>query len=145
MTSSTTTLRTGRSLVPDGEFEQLVAFLTVDTGMTTEHAERVLDQGLAFLGAVAEHDGAPLVPSDAVDPGWHAMILHTAWYAGFCERIAGRMIHHNPTPGQGGRAADAIARTVEAIRKAGFRVDSKLWSHEPGGMLQCDSDDGRDY
>lgn len=38
----------------------------------------------------------PIGPSELVDIGWHTFILYTVDYAAFCERIAGRFIHHVP-------------------------------------------------
>jgi hypothetical protein len=72
-----------------------------------------------------------LAPSELVDAGWHAFILHTRDYADFCHRVAGRYLHHVPTGGDpvkhGERAHATLSRTVEAIRNAGFVVDPDLW------------------
>jgi hypothetical protein len=64
-----------------------------------------------------------------VDLGWHAFILYTAEYAAFCDRVAGRFIHHSPddVPAPEGISAVPIAATVKAIRAAGFVVDDELW------------------
>lgn len=34
--------------------------------------------------------------SDVIDPFWHAHILHTKEYAGFCDRVFGHFVHHTP-------------------------------------------------
>src|SRR3569832_2225713 len=34
--------------------------------------------------------------SDAIDPFWHAHILHTRRYAAFCQDVYGQFIHHAP-------------------------------------------------
>lgn len=34
--------------------------------------------------------------SDAVDPFWHAHILHTKQYVAFCDAVTGGYIHHTP-------------------------------------------------
>lgn len=54
-----------------------------------------MDQALAFLIACA-NTPRPLAPSAEVDLGWHTFLLYTNEYADFCERIAGRFIHHRP-------------------------------------------------
>lgn len=56
-----------------------------------------MEQTLAFLAATANQADKPLSPSQPVDIGWHAFILYTREYAEFCQRVAGRFIHHVPT------------------------------------------------
>jgi hypothetical protein len=34
--------------------------------------------------------------SSAVDPYWHAHILHTKEYSRFCEKVYGQYMHHDP-------------------------------------------------
>ncbi|MEU0135650.1 hypothetical protein ABZ172_16720 [Streptomyces sp. NPDC006296] len=99
-----------------------------DTDLPT--ARRIIGQAAAFIAASAALPGAELAPSKAVDVGWHTWILHTVDYAAFCNRVAGRFIHHVPTAEgamvQGGSAA-ARQRTLDAITAAGFRIDHDLW------------------
>ena len=115
------------------------------TGQEREPAHRhagarVLDQALAFLAAAAVTT-APIGPSDLVDIGWHTFLLHTRDYAEFCDRIAGRFIHHEPedgsewptTPTTG---ADPLTRAVEAITSAGYQIDRPLW-HGKVDCTQC--------
>ena len=85
-------------------------------------------QALAFLKACALNPGAGLVPSKLVDIGWHTFVLYTREYAAFCQREAGRFIHHAPsdTESAGGTIA-AIGDTVAAMRAAGLPVDAGLW------------------
>lgn len=74
--------------------------------ISAEHPElpadmpvRILDQTLAFLETCATAT-EPIGPSELVDIGWHAFILYTHEYAEFCDRIAGRFIHHVPDDGR---------------------------------------------
>jgi hypothetical protein len=91
-------------------------------------AERIMDQTLAFLQACAVNPDAGLAPSDEVDKGWHAFILHTADYAEFCQRVAGRFIHHLPVePGSTADGGAALHATVAAMRTIGLAVDEDLW------------------
>jgi len=58
--------------------------------------------------------------------------LYTRDYAEFCDRIAGRFIHHNPEDGSEWptNPTDApvpLSRAVAAITTAGYQVDAALW------------------
>ena len=78
--------------------------------------------------ACALHPGDHLSPSEMVDAGWHAFLLHTREYAEFCARVAGRFIHHRPSgPGEARPAREAIGATIAAMRAAGLPVDAGLW------------------
>lgn len=120
---------TGQGLIPGELFGRLVDRIAKEHDMPREFAARIMDQALAFLRACGEHHRAPLGPSELVDIGWHTFILYTREYAEFCERVAGRFIHHVPNDdGEGeGDPEKTIARTTKAIRSLGFAVDDDLW------------------
>jgi hypothetical protein len=105
-----------------------------------DYAEAILDQALAFIKTCADNPGGRLRPSKPVDIAWHMFILNTAEYAIFCQRLAGRFIHHEPeefTP-----PADPVVMlspTVDAMRDAGFVVDDELWAQASGRCSQCHS------
>ncbi|MEU9015375.1 hypothetical protein AB0D12_37805 [Streptomyces sp. NPDC048479] len=105
-------------------------------------ARRIIGQTATFLAAGAQRPGAELSPSKLVDIGWHTWILHTVDYAVFCEQIAGRFIHHVPTPDgeeiEGGPEV-ARERTLAAITAAGFAIDHELWpaAAKMGDCSQC--------
>ncbi|MFI2352003.1 glycine-rich domain-containing protein [Streptomyces sp. NPDC019443] len=105
-------------------------------------AQRIIAQTAAFLAAGAQRPDLELSPSKLVDIGWHTWILHTVDYAVFCERVAGRFIHHVPTVDgeqvEGGPAA-ARERTLAAISEAGFAIDADLWpaAAKMGDCNQC--------
>lgn len=106
----------GGPLISSELFDRLVDRIVHQEGISRHLADRVMDQALAFL----------------VDIGWHVFILHTRDYAAFCERVAGRLLHHVPTShddpaARGETARETLARTVTAIRAAGFAVDAELW------------------
>ncbi|SCG01273.1 hypothetical protein GA0115255_116148, partial [Streptomyces sp. Ncost-T6T-2b] len=94
-----------------------------------------------FLAASAALPGTELSPSKAVDVGWHTFILHTVDYAEFCERVAGRFIHHVPTEDAqtGEDSGAARQRTLDAITAAGYRIDHELWpdAAKMGDCSQC--------
>lgn len=94
------------TLVDPEMLERLATRITKaqpDTDLPT--ARRIVGQAAAFIAASAALPGAALSPSKAVDVGWHTWILHTVDYAAFCDRLAGRFIHHVPTPEGGASKA----------------------------------------
>ncbi|MGV9506331.1 glycine-rich domain-containing protein [Streptomyces tendae] len=105
--------------------------------ITTVHAEiseatarRIVGQAAAFIAASGELRGQSLAPSELVDYGWHAFILHTVDYAAFCERVAGGFVHHVPTDEDDrmpGGAQATRERALAAITAAGYIVDEELW------------------
>ena len=125
-----------RDLISPCMFSRLVARVMADNGDERPAAERITEQALAFLATCAANPGAGLVPSPEVDKGWHAFLLHTADYAEFCQRVAGRFIHHLPDePGEEDSGA-GVSATVAAIRALGLTVDADLW----GTAGECTSD-----
>ncbi|GAB1641802.1 glycine-rich domain-containing protein [Krasilnikovia sp. MM14-A1259] len=125
----------GRSLVSEELFSRLTARVASDhRELAADMPIRIVDQALAFLGACAVST-EPIGPSDLVDIGWHTFILYTREYAEFCDRVAGRFIHHQPddAPGDGWPNTPEsdgvpISSAVKAIRAAGFRLDADLWN-----------------
>jgi len=126
--------RTGRSLLPDADFAMLAAFCADEYGLERAVADRVVDQALALvfvMGSTGE--GASMAPSLQVDPGWHTLILHTAWYANWCERSFGCFLHHQPNSKT--RTRGLMTSVVSRIRAAGFEVDDHLW----GTAAECNA------
>jgi hypothetical protein len=117
-----------RELITPGLFSKLTYRVVIDDGHGVDTAERIIEQALAFLLACARYPDGHLSPSGMVDAGWHAFILHTADYAEFCDRIAGRFIHHRPSsPGEAASEQRAIGVTIAAMRDAGLPVNPDLW------------------
>ncbi|WP_079141384.1 hypothetical protein [Streptomyces sp. LUP47B] len=110
---------------------RLVRRVTTDhPEITDETARRIVGQAAAFIATSGRQPGHSLVPSELVDYGWHAFILHTGDYAAFCQKTVGRFVHHVPTDEDEqmpGGAAAARERTVSAIQAAGYTVDAELW------------------
>jgi hypothetical protein len=129
MSITTSTHRTGRSLVSPDLFHRLTDRIIQAESFERDLAERIMDQALAFLLACAANVGAPLAPSELVDIGWHTFLLDTSEYATFCDRVAGRFIHHVPNDNQrtGKSPGEVLARTVTAMRTLGFHLDDALW------------------
>lgn len=122
-----------RTLVDPELFGRLTRKIAQDKDVPVKYAERIMDQALAFLGACAAYPSSSLSPSPTVDVGWHVFILYTLDYAEFCERVAGRFIHHVPedVPDAPEHAISPVSVrdvTVDTIRHAGYTVDGELWS-----------------
>lgn len=144
MTAVANDLRTGRSLVDEALFDSIVRLVVQEKDCDIGYAARVTDQALAFV-ATASVATVPMVPSDDVDHGLHAFVLHTKDYADFCQQHAGRFLHHNPRPGGGGRTLEAVQTSAHAMKAAGFLVLDDLWTVNGENAAQCDSDCGRPY
>ncbi|MDQ1045891.1 hypothetical protein [Streptomyces sp. V4I2] len=118
--------RAGQSLVTDAEFDMLAAFCADEYGLERCVADRVVDQALAMVFVMGSSAaGAAMAPSQQVDPGWHTLILHTGWYADWCERSFGYFLHHQPNSKV--RTRGLMVDVVDRIRSAGFEVDERLW------------------
>ncbi|WP_344747139.1 hypothetical protein [Streptosporangium vulgare] len=119
---------TPRTLISPALFVRLTARIAVDHPEHAHQADIIMEQALAFLATCAANPGAGLGPSDTVDIGWHTFILYTPEYAEFCQRIAGRFIHHNPddNPADSG-TGNSLADTIKAMEAAGYRVDPVVW------------------
>ncbi|MTD55714.1 glycine-rich domain-containing protein [Amycolatopsis pithecellobii] len=132
--------RPSHSLINAELFDRLVDRIVRDEDMTRPLATRVMDQALAFLAACARDHGEPLAPSPLVDIGWHTFLLHTRAYALFCQDVAGRFLHHEPTEPatlDRGEISETRRRTLAAIEAAGYSVDLDLW---PGVHAECKQD-----
>lgn len=131
------TIPNPRTLISESLFERLVLRIVTDHGTTTEKADRIMSQALAFLYACAKNPGAGLAPSAAVDIGWHTFILYTRDYAQFCQDVAGRFIHHQPDDDPARTAGGCtVAETVNVMRTLGLAVDDELWHTK----AKCDTD-----
>ncbi|MEU5337966.1 hypothetical protein AB0G51_32285 [Streptomyces asoensis] len=144
MTATANDQKTGRTVAGEELFDSLTHFVMVHNGQSRERAERIADQAVAFVVTTATAT-VPMVPSDDVDLGLHALILHTKEYAGLCDRYASRFLHHNPGPGGGPRDRKKVAASAHAMKAAGFMVFDDLWTVDGTNLAQCDADCGRPY
>jgi hypothetical protein len=87
-------------------------------GWSLERAEAARVEYVRFLTLLQMKPGFMLVPwtnaqgQDDLDQFWHQHILDTAKYASDCNRLFGRMIHHNPHVVRGsGQESDAMEKT----------------------------------
>ncbi|GAA3826354.1 hypothetical protein GCM10022403_069600 [Streptomyces coacervatus] len=125
-TAVATDSRTGRSLIAAAEFDMLAAFCADEYSLERSVADRVMDQALALVHVMGSTgEGASMAPSQQVDPGWHTLILHTDWYANWCQEQFGYFLHHQPNSKT--RTRGLMTDVVGKIRAAGFEVDERLW------------------
>ncbi|MET9319732.1 hypothetical protein ABZX75_05970 [Streptomyces sp. NPDC003038] len=126
-----------RALLSADDFMAVVATVAgnnPDMGWTM--AERVTVEGLKFVAAGARTDKG-IAPSRVVDEGWHALILHTAVYAGLNKRLGGEFVHHYPQLPDAGRYDPAVhEHTLAAIRAAGYEPDLELWTAPGDGVTE---------
>ncbi|MFI6187900.1 glycine-rich domain-containing protein [Streptomyces sp. NPDC051136] len=117
-----------RTLVTDEQFSGVRdTVMDANPGMAEEMAARIVDEGLKFVAACATNPGLGLAPSRIVDEGWHALILHTALYAGLCEQLGGRFVHHCPGYDPTHYDPPILDRTRETIAALGWQADPELW------------------
>jgi hypothetical protein len=142
-TTTVSSILRGRTLISEELFGCLTNRIADDARLEPNLADRIMDQALAFLGTTAQHAGPALSPSRLVDIGWHTFILYTRDYSEFCERVAGRFIHHVPddTPGLSTTTDVSVrSRTLAAIAAAGYAVDRDLWTLSAANCGPCHED-----
>lgn len=118
-----------RELVHPVLYDRLANRVVDDEGVTREAAELIIDGALGFLKMCADYPDQNFAPSKPVDIGWHTFILYTKAYAGFCQRVAGRFIHHEPAdnpmqPSSGMTIGD----TTAFMDKHGISYNPVLWT-----------------
>lgn len=124
MTALATEQVNGRTLVNAELFDRLTDFCAEEYGLERCVAERVMDQGLAFLDTMGR-TGESLSPSKLVDPAWHTFMLHSPEYTAWCQERYGRYIHHAPNSRYRDQAA--MVDVVAKMRAFGYAVDESLW------------------
>lgn len=114
-----------REMISAELYADLVRRTARDHELDTAYAERLVNQCLVFLKACATAT-TPLHPTRRIDWAWHMFILHTRDYTAFCERVAGRYMHHQPDDGAKDQGR-AVRKTVAIIRGQGLPVDQEIW------------------
>jgi hypothetical protein len=120
-------------------------------GWTMERADAARAEYVRFLTLLRMKPGFMLVPwpnvdgQDDLDQFWHQHILDTAKYASDCNRLFGRMIHHNPHVVLGsGQETDAVAKTQRLYARTfgsgsyGSPVDA-VWLTSCGACAAVDT------
>ncbi|WP_206502208.1 glycine-rich domain-containing protein [Streptomyces chrestomyceticus] len=122
-------MRDARALLTPAAFGGVVAtVIDNNPDMDEPTATRIVTEAIKFVDAAAQFPTVNITPSQVVDEGWHALILHTGPYAEMCERL-GRFVHHYPErPDPERHDPHALTRTVALIEQAGYTVDRELWT-----------------
>lgn len=111
-----------------------------------EASESDLDEGILALRqyyAVALLDPKNQhAVSAAIDPYWHAHILHTRQYVKFCDQVFGQYIHHEPLDHQDSDDVELVARlyrhTAVVYRQLYGYINASLYPVEtPSTELVC--------
>jgi hypothetical protein len=125
-------LRHGRDLVSSEDFEMLAAFCADEYGLERGVADQIMSEAIAMIYVMGTtQSGDTMAPSKQVDPGWHTAILHSQWYAEFCQQSFGYFLHHAPNSKV--RTRGLMTSVVDKIRAEGFEVDDRLW----GTAAEC--------
>lgn len=129
-----------RFLDVDVDLRAEIELRLVEGGMDSLESKVALDNSLIFLRAIAENPGIQLTPSEKVDEAWHSLILFTKDYAAYCEKVAGRFIHHNPhkktSPAE--RSDLGKNQTFNFLVDYGYEPDDFVWSDGGASCGRCD-------
>jgi hypothetical protein len=138
MTLAAVELRDPRTCVSSAVWEREVRLIMRDHDLDRELAERTFAQTVAYLVTSAENPGILMGPAPRVDLGVHSFVLDTLNYTNFCQRHAGRYLHHVPhLPEEPASRPMVLQQTIAAIRAAGFPLDIELWGALDVECTQC--------
>ncbi|MBV6700349.1 hypothetical protein KV557_25125 [Kitasatospora aureofaciens] len=116
-------------LVNPATFDAVVAtVLDNNPGMLDDIAKRIVTEAIKFVITAATFPTVRVTPSNVVDEGWHALILHTRPYAELCVRLGGFVHHYPERPDPARHDEAALTRTVALIEEAGYTPDHELWT-----------------
>lgn len=136
--TTTVELKDPRTCVAPQVWEREVQLIMRDHGMDRELAERTFGQTVAYLVTSAQNPGLPMGPTPQVDLGVHSFVLDTPRYVDFCMDHAGTYLHHVPhLPEERASQPKVLQGTIQAIRTAGFPMDSELWDAKAVDCNQC--------
>lgn len=141
-----------RNLVSTETYRRLRNRIQKDKGYSQAHSELCIDSAIGFLYLCATNNG-PFVPSRFVDDGWHTFLLYTQEYFEFCNRIAGRYIHHSPNDRAKSSSANidseyrvgkvpsyGIKHTIDAMVQSNIPIDLNAWLDHTN-LVDSDCDD----
>ncbi|MBV9959353.1 MAG: hypothetical protein JO360_13085 [Acidobacteria bacterium] len=108
--------------------------------LSAEFAARSIEAGLGFLQLIALFpEAGPFRPAPRVDDAWHVFLLYTREYMEFCERVAGKYIHHVPAdfPGSSDGEGLSLCETVKFMEARGIPFDPEIWGAENASGNWC--------
>ncbi len=101
-----------------------------------DEAVQALAEVIKFLAICAEQEGGLATPSQRVDLAWHEFILFTRCYAEFCNRVFGKMIHHEP----GGQPETNASQYCETLRRYAIHFGTppeSFWGTPGNALASC--------
>ena len=101
-----------------------------------EEAVQALEEVIKFMSICAEDDASLATPSQRVDLAWHEFILFTRAYGEFCNRIFGKMIHHQP----GGKPEANASQYRETLRRYEIQFGTppeRFWAAPGQTLASC--------
>jgi hypothetical protein len=109
-----------------------------DQDIERSAAEAIVNSALGFLQLCACFPEQAFSPSKLVGVAWRAFILYTRDYAAFCEKVAGRFIHHEPgdMPDQA-KDATTVHHTIQFMKSHHVLFNTVLWFHARGETSGC--------
>lgn len=137
----TTAARTDyRELLDARLWDRVVARISHEDNLPVAVAEQTLDAALGFLKLCADYPERRFSPTEAVDVGWHGLLMYTAGYTEFCRSIAGRFIHHEPNDNPAvAMATGGAPETVRFMKEHGIVFDEAMWA---SASADCDGGSG---
>lgn len=108
--------------------------------VSIEQAQRQFEEVRKFLAVCATDREAAYAPSAILDEAWHAFVLHTGDYSGYCDRFLGGFVHHRPSDRP---EVAAYQRTLAVLRATFGDLDTMLWPHAEAA--DCDSGSCENY
>lgn len=106
--------------------EEIVARYARNENLSIAEAKEHERELKRFLALVCLMPSGTYVMSGPIDKLWHAFIIHTREYQDFCNKAAGRFIHHAPD------RSDGDGRILSASRYMRFLEDYKaVFNEEP--------------
>ncbi|MBA2505645.1 MAG: hypothetical protein H0V29_06820 [Thermoleophilaceae bacterium] len=129
---------------PNYRNSMVIDRIVSEEGLDYETAVVWFDEMLVFLDLCAASDKV-ISPSKPVDKAWHAFLLHSKAYEKYCMERFGKVVHHEPMPGEGDPEAYGRARRWREHSNFG-PMDPVVWpaavtagvvpiaaEHDPGG------------
>lgn len=107
--------------------DRLAKRITKDYGFDHDKASLIVEGTVQFLKLCADYPHERFAPSKLIDIGWHAFLLYTKEYQDFCQRVAGRFLHHEPKEGSSIKIIKTSHDTVLFMKKNGIIFERSLW------------------
>lgn len=129
-------------LIANSLWSRLVSRVSKDHELDFSTSEEIINATLDFLKMCADYPGNRFSPSKPIDIGWHTFLMYTRDYASFCDRYAGRMIHHVPNDDPDNQnLRGGVQRTVEFMRENGVKFNENMWPVDENGSCTVDCTD----